>query len=538
MNTAEFKKLNGQSISGRYNGSLNQLLLPEDASDATFYHELAHVFDIYFREYEDKVIVRGPFSMMGITLNEAMTNELASCITKGNSYDKGGIFLNYFRNYVKFDYDDFNKYGINYFVDLLKNEYPDVDINFIICALDTINETEKNTNSYICLDQVDGLLDEIFKVCLEELKNENEDYYAPFNEFARVLYYTTDKKTNNDDLNDSKYPEIMYTYLEKYNEALREMRYGGELITKEKILARLSKYEDIQDIFYQNDSAVPVVNSYSREKENGYLGFYMQTFDEDGNKIEVLQGDYSRPTDFVANLYYFMQITGVEYYDIIGTSEYWKEIGIDSGSIKVADIESIPIYLDGELLGSEYINNLTISIGQARDGSIAYEIKRKDGDILYSYDAFANNTSKDVPLKTFLRGYNPKNFSSLELRNVLNDDYLMSLLINDCFFSNVIIQDYKLKFIPNYRIEVDEELGGALLDLGDCYFGLDNEEVKLYPLNYVSGFDGKVYLKDILTYYNVLSEDTLLYSFTKDELMGYYDQYMEDINKENAFGYK
>ncbi|MDE5630610.1 MAG: hypothetical protein K2I70_03320, partial [Bacilli bacterium] len=134
--------------------------------------------------------------------------------------------------------------------------------------------------------------------------------------------------------------------------------------------------------------------------------------------------------------------------------------------------------------------------------------------------------------------YNPKDFSSLELKNVLNDAYLKNLLITDCFFSNVIIQDNELKFMPTYRIEVEESFGTYNLELGDFYFGIDNDVVKLYPLEYVTGFEGKVYLKDILTYYNVLDEDTLLYKFTKDELMNYYEQYMIDINreKENSMG--
>ena len=64
------------------------------------------------------------------------------------------------------------------------------------------------------MDETEGFLDELFKVCLKELKNVEEDYYKPFSDFARVLYYTTDMN--------NYIPNLMYQYLEKYNAKLRE----------------------------------------------------------------------------------------------------------------------------------------------------------------------------------------------------------------------------------------------------------------------------------------------------------------------------
>ncbi|MDE5630783.1 MAG: hypothetical protein K2I70_04200, partial [Bacilli bacterium] len=383
----------------------NELILPNNASDDTFYHELSHMFDLFCREYEDKIFARW-FDVGRCTLVEAMTNDLAGVITDVESYEKYEAILDYFRNYVEISYDDFNQKGINYFADLLCKKYPKVDIEFILCALDTINDTEKAKNQFFFLDSVDDLTDEIFKICTTELNNASENYYAPFWEFARVLYYTSDIKNPASD----NQPEIMYEYLDRYNDLLKDMGYKGEFITKEKILEKVGKYKDIEYIFYKENSAIPVVGTFSKEEENGRLGFYLQTFDEDGNKIEMLQGDYSHPITYITNLYYFMQITGVEYFDIIGTDEYWKMVGIDSGCMKVKDIESVPIYLDGELLGNEFIDSLTINIGLSSDGALAYEIKKEDGYLLYSSDDLANNTSNPVPLNKFLSNYNPKDF--------------------------------------------------------------------------------------------------------------------------------
>ncbi len=108
---------------------------------------------------------------------------------------------------------------------------------------------EKNSG-YIFLDQSEGLIDELFKICTSELEKEKENYYAPFAEFAKVLYYTSDScKT----IDSYLYPEIMYSYLEQYNALLVNMGYEGELITKEKILEKLDKYKDISLFLYSKD---------------------------------------------------------------------------------------------------------------------------------------------------------------------------------------------------------------------------------------------------------------------------------------------
>ena len=390
---------------------------------------------------------------------------------------------------------------------------------------------EKNSG-YIFLDQSEGLIDELFKICTSELEKEKENYYAPFAEFAKVLYYTSDScKT----IDSYLYPEIMYSYLEQYNALLVNMGYEGELITKEKILEKLDKYKDISLFLYSKDRVVPVSDVYSKENQDGRLNFYMTVIESDGSKLEMPQEDYKISSDTL-NKFYFMQIMSIKYYDIIETEEFWKKIVLDFQTLKVADLEPIPIYLDGNLISDEHcIDDLEIAIGKNRDGSVAYHIRGSNSfNCTYHYEC--TSTSQYVPLKDYLKNYNPKDFSSLELTDVLYDYYLMDILSNDCFFSNVLIKDDTLVFIPKCRVIVNEPNSTTDFELSEYFFGKDysDNEVKIYPLEYTNGFEFKVYLKTILAYYNVLDEETFEYHFTKEELMNYYEKYLEDMNLENS----
>lgn len=526
-----FANLEEKNIGGKYNGYLNQLVLPKDINDDEFYHELSHVFDIYFREYDDHVVYRGADNLKSVVMMEAMTNELSTCVTEAYSYDKFCALFNYFRTYVKFDYDDFNQKGINYFAKLLKQEYPNVDIDFILCSIDTINLAQKNSE-YIFLDQAEGLIDELFKICTSELEKEKQNYYAPFAEFAKVLYYTSDSCKAIDSY---LYPEIMYSYLEQYNALLVNMGYEGELITKEKILEKLDKYKDISLFLYSKDSVIPVSDVYSKENQDGRLNFYMTVIESDGSKLEMPREDYKISRDNL-NKFYFMQIMSIKYYDIIETEEFWKKIVLDFQTLKVADLEPIPIYLDGKLISDEHcIDDLEIAIGKNKNGSVAYHIRGSNSfNCTYNYEC--TSTSQYVPLRDYLENYNPKDFSSLELTDVLNDYYLMDILYNDCFFSNVLIKDDTLVFIPQCRVIVNEPNSTTDFELNEYFFGKDysDNEVKIYPLEYTNGFEFKVYLKTILAYYNILDEETFEYHFTKQELMDYYEKYLEDMNLENS----
>lgn len=376
---------------------------------------------------------------------------------------------------------------------------------------------------------MDNLLDEFFKICLIELSNEKENFYAPFSEFSKILLHTYNK-TNDENIN---YESIMYNYLDRYNGVLNARGYSGEYITKEKIIEKIDKYEDISWLFYKDGIVLPVCDTYAKDEDGS--NYYMQVIEEDGSIKEILRKGYTW-TDNVQDLSKIIQITSVEYFDIIGTSEYWKNIAFDSGAVKIFDLEPIPIYVNGELICIDSIDNIMIAVGQMLDENIAYKIKDEDS-IIYCSDELAWNFSNYVPLRYFIKDYNPKDSSKLELANVFNDYYLSAVLSSDCFFSNLMVKDGSLKFVPEYTVRISKETGTIGYIMDNCYFFIENDTPILYPLcSTSSGNYGKVYLKDILTYYNVLEENVFEYVFTEEELMEYYENYIKDMEQENNNG--
>ncbi len=512
-----FAKENTPGVVARYNGEANQLLLKKNFDDKIFYHEVSHIFDIYYREYEDKIIVKGP--ALGVTLNEAMTNEVADCIATTNSYGKSGVLLNYFRNYVDFDYYDHNQKGIPYLIELLKARYPNVDVEFIVSAMDTADIAEKSKGQYVYLDQVEGLLDEIFKICKIEFEKQTDNYYAPFEEFSKLLYYSSDMITGKCDL--------MYKYLDEYNSLLEKK--GIEIITKEEIESKINKYKDVTSFICQEDYVAPLISTGF----NDYNKYCYKIYDETGEETEITDSYYKTFFSFDSNLFFQLQMSSIAYNDIIGTPEYWEKMALDTHFLKTADFKAIPICFDGQQLSTEYLGNLKIAVGLTANEKIGYVIKNQDNNVIYKTDDSllnSENVSNYIGLEDYLRKYNPKDFDSLELTNVLNDYYLLDLLKDYDMFCNLMIEDGNIIITPKYQINIQD--GDKIFsgDLGSCYFAYQDDQLVLSPLEYTTGFEEKVYLKYILDYYGILDENTLQYGFTKEELISYYNNYINDIS--------
>lgn len=221
-----FNNIDEKNVCGRYNANLNQIILLDSFTEEDFIHELSHTIDLYYRENDKRVIYRAPIGK-GMVLNEAMTNVTASCTLQQQSYDKYGAILEYLRNSVNYDYYTYNQKGIWYLFELLYEKYPEVDIDYIVCTLDTMNITEKN-GQYIYLDSSPDLLKELFKICIIEFNKNQETSYNLFKEFIGILHYTLDWK-----LQDSS---IIPYYLEKYNQLLIEKNSDLNLITGEDVL--------------------------------------------------------------------------------------------------------------------------------------------------------------------------------------------------------------------------------------------------------------------------------------------------------------
>lgn len=513
MDSTQFAEETGKNLRGQYNANLNQILYPENITDELFYHELSHTTDLFYREDDTTIVYRAPLTK-GFALNESMTNVTASCISTQTSYDKYGAILEYLREYVDFDINAYNQKGIGYLTKLLKEKYPNVDIDYIVCTLDSMCITEKN-GEYITLDNTPELLNELFEICKTELNNEKENVYAPFTRFTRILFYTNDLHT--------KEPTIMYNYLKKYNKLLKHRGYNVKLITKEDLIEKCAPFQNIKGVAYKRGEIFPFIETY--EKSNGTENkFYIQVINEKGNSEEIENFGYN--TICGINLNYYIKLTSLENYDSIGTEEYWEKMAFEQNLLNPGIYKEIPIYLNGVLLTNNFLSDLTIKVGLNQKKELGYIIEDKNGAIIYASDFILTNTSNAISLKMYLQKFNLNALDYIELSTILNEYYLIELCETYNVFYNIIMKDNQPVVMPNYQLVVNNQY----YDLGAFYFTVENNNLVIYPFQYSTGFNEKIYLKNILDYYNILNETHLEYAFTEEELIEYYYKYVNDLS--------
>lgn len=513
IDSTQFSEEMGKNINGQYNANLNQIIYPENITDELFYHELSHTADLFYRENDTTIIYRAPLTK-GFALNEAMTNVTASCISAQISYDKYGAILEYLSGYVDFDYNAYNQKGIGYLIELLKEKYPNVDIDYIICTLDSMNITEKNGN-YITFDNTSELLNELFEICKTELNNETENFYAPFTRFTKILFYTDDLHT--------KEPTIMYDYLDKYNKLLMQKRCNIKLITMEDLIKKCAPFQNVEGIAYKKGEIFPLIETY--EKSIGTeTKYYMKVINQNGNNEEIETFGYN--TIYGINLNYYIKLTSLENYDSIGTEEYWKKMALEQNLLSPGVYKEIPIYLNGVLLTNNFLNDLTIKVGLNQEKELGYIIEDKNGSIIYASDLILTNTSNPISLKIYLQNFNLKGLDYIELSTILNEYYLMEFCETHNDFYNIMLKDGQLVVMPNYQLIVNNQH----YDLGACYFTIENDNLIIYPFQYSTGFNGNVYLKNVLDYYNILNENQLEYEFTYENLIKLYYDYTNDLS--------
>lgn len=509
-----FYLLGTPGVAGQYLVGLNKFQVTKDYSDSSFYHEVSHLFFSINREIEDTTITRLADSTE-TPLSEMMTNESASSVIVPTSYQKERDVINYFRNYIDIDYETYLEKGAYYYKDKLKKRYPFIDIEFIFRTLDIYIRTTSTTGEFVNMDETEEFLDELFKVCLNELKNTEEDYYKPFSDFARVLYYTTDRN--------NCVPNLMYKYLEQYNSKLKEKQYTGTYITKEDIEEKLLPYEKVNELAYITGEILPLYCDYKNREFYDIYGT-LDKFHNSSGELLVFDRD---------KLQYYLHLTAVENFSIIGTAEYWEKIVLEEGYLKKSDFKEIPITYGKYILGEEYLDDLSISFGRCPDGSIGYVVENfKDKKVLYSSTATMTNKSYPISLKDYLKCYNPREFNELNLEFVLNDYYLkMMLLENREVISNLILNEEELKFIPKINIEGMTDSGYGYANYfveGKSYDGEERIFIDEIPAYY---YLNKIRLSDLLDYFGLLDIEQEEITMSKEEIKDYYFRYLADSNE-------
>ena len=206
-----------KNVAGTYNSYSNVVSIRDDHTDSeeVITHEYAHAYHHWKQDtplspkYRDE--------SLGYSLDEAMTNKIISGLVEPTSYEREIKFLDYFLTCVDYNYYDYEKEGISKLIDLLQKKYSTIDISYIIHSIDAMKETYSNLDQYIKIEENLDLLDELFNICISNVKINSNDIYQPFINFIKLI--------NLDD-----YPDLANNYLADYNKFLIENGFDKDKI--------------------------------------------------------------------------------------------------------------------------------------------------------------------------------------------------------------------------------------------------------------------------------------------------------------------
>ena len=194
-------------IAGIYEVDYNIIKIKEkwNNDEEVILHELAHSYHHWCSKNDLKYRT----TILGSSLDEAMTNKVISGITEATTYQREGKILDYLLTLVNYDYYDYEKGGITKLYNMLKEKYPLTDIDYIFNCSDAMCDTETNTGEKIKIEETPEFLDVMFNLCIESI-NQDSNLYVNILNFLNLI----DCKS---------YSSIAENYINKYNQILKEM---------------------------------------------------------------------------------------------------------------------------------------------------------------------------------------------------------------------------------------------------------------------------------------------------------------------------
>lgn len=199
----------GEHIAGTYNCYSNVTSIRDDHTDSrqVVTHEFAHSYHNW--RQDDVAFPKYKISTVGYALDEAMTNRIINGLVTTTTYTREGKILNYFLKCVDFSYYDYEREGISKLISLLKEEYPQIDIDYLVQVIDAMKETQSNLGEYTHLEENIHILDLFYEMCKCNVNFNGNDLYKSFIDFLELIDYRD-------------YTDIADMYLEDFNDFLLE----------------------------------------------------------------------------------------------------------------------------------------------------------------------------------------------------------------------------------------------------------------------------------------------------------------------------
>ena len=529
-------------IAGSYNSLTNVISIKnrneteEKSTDSNSFeneviiHELSHAYHCWSNRRSENRYYRS--STIGHSLDEAMNNKVIEGLFENSThtYQREGKLLNYLLTFVNYTYYDYEQGGIDKLYNLLKENYPEVDIDYIFNFSDTMCTASLKQGQYINIEEEPEYLDCLFDLCIHNINYSNK--YESLVNFFKLIDY-------------NNYPDLVTKYLEEFNDILKEMDLGDNLIDNNKIINYVEDnisiesfdkylntlnrneidtndlYKPLKDFFITkstNNIFIELLNKYNNylissgiskdklitssdfvDKYQNYKnisikGYLVTTYgeiyfwgdipekdhiyntetrtpiiDKDG-KITLIDNKYidqKAIADKIQNIFtYYLFEDNKKDFSWYNDNFFNKEYDISP-----FDYRKVNITLNGKTITKDYYDNLMLIIGISEDGTYTFKLKDREDNILFY------NGKPIIKVPFNLREYlNLTKFEdTIELTNYFNGDYLKrfakvrtKLGINDDEYFYYDELNDKVVFKPNEEIILDNNID-KIIDINTIY---------------------------------------------------------------------
>lgn len=472
----KIKEVKGEGVLAYYDVRNNTIVVAPEATFNTKVHEMFHVAYHIYLEMEDAIYRRSCSSFIDEAMNANMTKKVAD----DESYFIERKVLEYLQTCVYYDYTVYSRNSIEYLIQMLKDKYVGVDIDFIVDAVDDIKTKRAATGEVTYLDQVPNLISELFRICVLNIDVESEDVYKPFRDFLNLAGALKDN-------------EILLTYLEDYNQNLIDRGYN-KVISSKDLEDRCNNFKQIKMLFTDENGVYPIINEEAPYIEIDASG---KTFPTSCN----LNGMFIVCND----LYYYIRVSALKHFNDLGTQEYWQDFLDEYEIAKPFAYKNVDITFNGEVIANDYLPSCKVLVAEDKEGNIQFVLKTSEGEVIYE-------SSPDI----------------IKILGIIQlSDYVKIEAMGDVDISLVLNQDYLIDYLKtgeNKFLEVDRET--STIKSYDFRNINEDWQLCLESIPYAGGYGP--FSEFVLKNKSALK---LEYGFPNDEDKSY-EEYLEEYNKE------
>ncbi len=414
----QIKAEQGASINGYYIHSTNEIVIPYNCKKSTLYHELMHTTSIYNHISNNcKYLWNGYLiknnTYIGRYLDEAMNTRLTNELKISNSYEFSSNILDYLLKSVDYSFEEYNKYGIAKYIELLETKYPQIDIKKIAIMIDTYYENVDN-KEFDLIDAKKSIIDALFEICLANIDKNN--LFASLDDFAYLIDYETYEQ-----------------YLKLYLEELNKLGYANLSIDdiKKQVNEKIEPLKQIKEFIYYNKYIYPII----KEDENTTKTIYTFLNEKLEEKyLSLYYGkDFSRALRSSINFYtyyeYFeMNVKDYAYMHLakIATQDFWHELTLRYEYFYYHQLNDIALYYQDKLIGKYNIYDLNVSITLDEFNNLGFNLIYQN-QIIFSTSANNNyiKQTTPIPLKNYCIFPFDENLNEFNLQKYFNVNYLI-----------------------------------------------------------------------------------------------------------------